>query len=117
MDLSTPQRFKRIRERGSPNEEIKISKVRLNGIGSNNVDDENDGENTENEDIFNNEEMENPPDDDNGVARFLTPPRRSSPNGAGGASAAGFYDERMDEDVDAAEGENSDASKMRDIVV
>ena len=115
MDLSTPQRFKRIRDRGSPNEEIKISKVRLNGIGSNSVDDEN----TENEDIFNNEEMENPPDNDNdnGAARFLTPPRRSSPNGAGGASAAGFYDERMDEDVDAAEGENSDASKMRDIVV
>ena len=56
-------RFKRNRERGSPYEENIISKVRINGYTEVNE------ESTEHDDIFNNEDLENPPDEDDGVAR------------------------------------------------
>ena len=66
MDLSTPNRQKRNRERGSPNEKIKVSKVRLildeyakKTVVSKDTDEENDesGENDENDDNEKNDDI------------------------------------------------------------
>ena len=62
--MSTPQRFKRSREKGSPNDLIKIARVSVN-VGRDVSKDENEDGREGNEDIFNNEAMENPTDEKN----------------------------------------------------
>ena len=75
MDLSTPQRFnKRHREKNSPDDVSKNAKIRSSPGGSGSESEE-----EGNDDIFNNEEMENPNDGENGennAVRFQLPAKR-----------------------------------------
>ena len=75
MDLSTPHRFnKRSREKSPVGEKPKFAKkVIIHDEDENGVE-----EGDENDDIFNNEAMENPPDDV--TVRFKMPAQRGSPD-------------------------------------